>query len=93
MRLSAAMPWKAEEAFPRQINGQQVGPRDAAIFSTFVNVAGLPSISVPASVRTGALPIGIQLTAAYGADMLVLQLAKQLESPLALPDISINVSK
>ncbi|GAA5234695.1 amidase [Verticiella sediminum] len=83
---SAAMPWQAEAAYPVVIDGQPAGPRDAAIFATFVNVAGLPSISVPAPVGSGGLPIGIQLTAAYGADVLLLQLARQLESPFAFPE-------
>jgi aspartyl-tRNA(Asn)/glutamyl-tRNA(Gln) amidotransferase subunit A len=85
---SAAMPWKVEDSFPKSINGKAAGPRDAAIFSTFVNAAGLPSISIPAPVSHGALPIGVQLTAAYGADIQLLQLAKQLEVPFVFPDLA-----
>jgi aspartyl-tRNA(Asn)/glutamyl-tRNA(Gln) amidotransferase subunit A len=76
---SAAMPWPAEQAYPQVIGGRTAGPRGAALFSTFVNAAGLPAISVPIDPGDSKLPIGMQIVGRYGADLLLLRLAKQFE--------------
>ena len=77
---SASLAWPIQVPYPAQIDGQDAGPRDAAVFSTFVNVAGLPAISVPARTTATGLPIGIQLIATYGAENLLLTLAAELEA-------------
>jgi aspartyl-tRNA(Asn)/glutamyl-tRNA(Gln) amidotransferase subunit A len=77
---SAAMPWPAATRFPATIAGRDVGPRGAAIFSTFVNALGLPGIALPAPVAEGSLPIGFQLVGNYGDDTLLLDLAECYES-------------
>jgi aspartyl-tRNA(Asn)/glutamyl-tRNA(Gln) amidotransferase subunit A len=76
---SAAMPWPAEQAYPQVIGGRTAGPRGAALFSTFVNAAGLPAISVPIDPGDSKLPIGMQIVGRFGADLLLLRLAKQFE--------------
>jgi len=48
-------------------------------FTTFANMAGLPSMSVPLFWSSAGLPIGSQLTAAFGAEPLLFRLAGQLE--------------
>ncbi len=43
------------------------------------NASGQPAISVPLGRTNGGLPIGVQLSAAFAGDALLLQLAAQLE--------------
>lgn len=77
---SAAMPWPAETRFPKTIAGRDVGPRGAAIFSTYVNALGLPGLALPAPVTKGSLPIGFQLVGNYGVDALLLELGDRYEA-------------
>lgn len=76
---SAAMPWPAEQAYPQLIGGRTAGPWGAALFSTFVNAAGLPAISIPINPGDSRLPLGMQIVGRFGADLLLLRLAKQFE--------------
>jgi aspartyl-tRNA(Asn)/glutamyl-tRNA(Gln) amidotransferase subunit A len=77
---AAALPWPAEEAFPPLIAGQPVGPRGHAVFTGWVNAAGLPALAVPAEPSSDGLPIGVQMIAAYGGDNLLLQLGAAYEA-------------
>lgn len=43
--------------------------------------AGLPSLSLPVAVSPNGLPVGLQLTAAFGADELLLQWAEEIQRP------------
>ncbi len=72
---AAALPWPAETAFPDRIDGRPAGPRDHAIFTGWVNIAGNPAISLPVAVSQSGLPIGVQLVAGFGADMALLDFA------------------
>lgn len=83
---STAMPWPVEFAFPKQIDGRDAGPRGSGLFSGFVNAAGLPAVSIPAAPSPAGLPIGIQLIGGFGADLQVLQLAKQFETAFPWAD-------
>lgn len=66
---AGAMPWKAEEFAP---------PYHRA-FTGFVNAAGLPAISIPASPSSNGMPIGFQLIAPFGADWSLVSIAKLYE--------------
>lgn len=75
---SAAMPWPATEAFPPVIDGQPVGPRGHAVYTGWVNAAGLPAIGLPAPCTD--LPIGVQLIGDMGSEDRLLDLAERLEA-------------
>ena len=74
---AAALPWPADEPYPRTIAGQTAGPRDHAIFTGWVNVTGLPAISLPVAVSAAGLPIGVQFVAPFAADAALLDFAER----------------
>ncbi|HEY9097143.1 MAG TPA: amidase, partial [Hydrogenophaga sp.] len=82
MPSAAALPWPATQAFPTEIAGQAVGPRGHAVFTGWVNAAGLPALSLPVEPSGSGLPIGLQLIGPYGADDTLFDLAQALESSL-----------
>jgi aspartyl-tRNA(Asn)/glutamyl-tRNA(Gln) amidotransferase subunit A len=69
------LPWPAEEPFPERIGDRPAGPRDHALFTGWVNIAGIPAISLPVAVSKSGLPIGVQFTAGFGADAALLDFA------------------
>jgi aspartyl-tRNA(Asn)/glutamyl-tRNA(Gln) amidotransferase subunit A len=73
---AAALPWPAETPYPDRIAGRPAGPRDHAVFTGWVNIAGLPSISLPVALSASGLPIGVQFTADFGADAALLEFAR-----------------
>jgi aspartyl-tRNA(Asn)/glutamyl-tRNA(Gln) amidotransferase subunit A len=77
---AAALPWKAEDAYPTQINGEEVGPRGHAVYTGWVNAAGLPGLALPCAPSREGLPIGMQLVGRYGSDDLLLSLGEAYES-------------
>ena len=77
---AAALPWPAGDAYPPSIDGQPVGPRGHAIYTGWVNAAGLPGLALPAAPSRDGLPIGIQLVGAYGDDDALLALGEQVEA-------------
>jgi len=77
---SAAMPWLSDVPFPATIAGRDAGPRGHAVFTGFVNLLGLPAISLPARMTSDGLPIGFQLIARYGEESTLLDFAAAYEA-------------
>ena len=77
---AAALPWKAEDAYPTHIDGQEVGPRGHAVYTGWVNAAGLPGLALPCAPSREGLPIGMQLVGRYGSDDMLLRLGDAYES-------------
>jgi aspartyl-tRNA(Asn)/glutamyl-tRNA(Gln) amidotransferase subunit A len=50
------------------------------LFTVAMNLAGIPSVSVPCGLAQNGLPLGMQVVGPRFADMKVLQLAKHIES-------------
>ncbi len=65
---AAALPWPAAEAFPPVIDGKPVGPRGHAIYTGWVNVAGIPGLALPLGFSKSGLPIGGQFIGRFGSD-------------------------
>ena len=60
------------------------------------NETGLPGLSMPAGTDSEGLPIGVQFTATFGAEDLLMQIAAQLERScpqLTPPRPSVRVAK
>jgi len=82
---AAALPWKADQAFPGEIAGQAVGPRGHAVFTAFVNLAGAAGINLPCGQSKSGLPIGLQLVSRVGGDGLLMGIASQCEAASLWP--------
>lgn len=65
-----------DEADPERNFEQQVRYTP---FTSFVNVAGLPAISLPVGEDTAGLPVGVQLVGRPGGESVLLSIARQLE--------------
>ena len=76
---AASQPWPALQAYPALIDGRLAGPRGHAIFTSFVNAAGLPALALPAGLGATGLPLGIQLVGRHGADGWLCALGRQFE--------------
>ncbi|GLH81885.1 amidotransferase [Bradyrhizobium sp. SSBR45G] len=75
--------WPFAQLGPSEIGGRPASPRGHAVFTPFVNHAGVPAISIPCGKNAGGLPYGLQLIAARGRDRLLLDVAAQAERVLA----------
>lgn len=73
---AAALPWPAGQSHPASIDGKPVGPRGHAVFTAFANVAGCPGLAAPCAPSRSGLPIGMQLVGRWGADEMLVALAR-----------------
>lgn len=76
----AALPWKAADSHPTHIDGQEVGPRGHAVYTGWVNAAGLPGLALPCAPSREDLPIGMQLIGPYGSDDALLDVGAAYEA-------------
>ena len=91
---AAALPWPAETPYPDRIDGKPAGPRDHAIFTGWVNIAGVPALNIPIGMSRSGLPIGAHLVAAFGADEQLLAFAREVSDavpPQPLPQLEAAV--
>ncbi|MDQ0395683.1 amidase [Labrys monachus] len=65
---TAALAWPADTIFPPEIDGREVGPRGHAVFTGWMNVTGLPAVTVPVAMTDAQGGIGLQLVAGHGRD-------------------------
>lgn len=77
---AAALPWPAEQGYPTEIDGREVGPRGHAIYTGWVNACGHPAINLPSAQAPQGLPIGFQLVGNFGEDELLFRLAAEYEA-------------
>ena len=82
---AAALPWRAEEAYTPVIDGRKVGPRGHAIYTGWVNAAGLPALALPLGFSSGGLPVGGQFVGRHGADADLLAFGAVFEAACPAP--------
>ena len=61
------------------------------IFTTSTNLAGLPGMSLPVSLSSSGLPVGVQLTANHFEEKKMLSLAAKMESLISFKEKPQNV--
>lgn len=86
MPTAAANPWPAAEPFPDTIDGQSAGPRGHAVYTGWVNAAGLPAVAFPA--RSNAMPIGMQLIGPMASEHRLLNSVATCADAFVWPDIA-----
>ncbi|NPU13277.1 amidase [Bradyrhizobium sp. 83002] len=74
--------WPFTQLGPSMIGGRPASPRGHAVFTPFVNHAGVPAISIPCGTNAQGLPFGMQLIAARGRDRLLLDVAAAAQRAL-----------
>lgn len=85
---AAALPWSREEPFPACIAGVEASPRASAVYTTFVNVAGLPGLSFPSGHSSGGLPVGMQLVGPMHSDARLLSAGCEIEARTPWPRLA-----
>jgi aspartyl-tRNA(Asn)/glutamyl-tRNA(Gln) amidotransferase subunit A len=80
------MPTAAAKPFPKTIDGQSVGPRGHAVFTGWVNAAGLPAVAFP--VRFESMSIGMQLIGKMGSEQTLLACVDACAEAFVWPDIA-----
>ena len=91
MPSSAAHPWPATESHPERIDGEPVGPRGHAIYTGWVNAAGLPAVAFPADRKHG-LPIGMQLIGPIGSESDLLNILEPVAPEFRWPPSAVRPS-
>ena len=81
---TAALAWPAAEAFPPFIDGQPVGPRGHAVFTGWMNIAGVPAATLHIGMTGDSGGIGMQLVAGHGRDRALLEFMRNAPAIRAL---------
>jgi aspartyl-tRNA(Asn)/glutamyl-tRNA(Gln) amidotransferase subunit A len=76
---AAAQPWAKDRVFPEIIAGKSANPRGHAVYTGWVNLAGLPGLALPAAPDAESMPIGFQLIGGFGKDAMLLALGRRYE--------------
>ena len=76
---TAAQPWAKDKVFPEIIAGESASPRGHAVYTGWVNLAGLPGLGLPAAPDAKGMPIGFQLIGGFGKDAMLLALGRRYE--------------
>lgn len=76
---TAAQPWAKDKVFPEIIAGENASPRGHAIYTGWVNLAGLPGLGLPAASDAKGMPIGFQLIGGFDKDAMLLALGRRYE--------------
>lgn len=76
---AAAQPWDKTKVYPDIIDGLAAGPRSHAVYTGWVNLAGLPGLTLPARPDGTGMPIGFQLIGAFGSDTRLLEIGQAYE--------------
>lgn len=72
------LPTMPQAAFPHS----EKAPANQADFTCLANIAGLPSLSIPAGLNEDGLPVAIQLIGAAGNEAGLFDLARSLDTQL-----------
>jgi aspartyl-tRNA(Asn)/glutamyl-tRNA(Gln) amidotransferase subunit A len=72
---AAAPAWRAEDEAPPGLT-----TATQSMFGAWVNAAGLSGISVPGKPHPDGRPIGVQIVAPFGRDVVVLEVAQRLQN-------------
>jgi aspartyl-tRNA(Asn)/glutamyl-tRNA(Gln) amidotransferase subunit A len=85
---ASCLPWPRSQPSPKLIGGRDPGPRGGAIFSTAVNLAGLPAVALPAPIEPHCMPAGFQLIGAMNGEETLLDLAEAYERQCPWPRLA-----
>lgn len=77
--LSALQRVGPGQVLRRVLDGLAADSLEATPNTQVYNMTGQPAASVPMHVTDAGLPLGVQIAASYGDDLLLLQLAAQME--------------
>lgn len=81
--VAASGAWSIGYPAPPSIEGKDVPASAGRIFSTAVNLLGLPALSIPAAIDEAGMPFGAQIVMARQRDCALLDLGVKLEDRLA----------
>jgi aspartyl-tRNA(Asn)/glutamyl-tRNA(Gln) amidotransferase subunit A len=71
---------------PSEIDGRPVGPGAQGVFCGWVNAMGFAGMSIPGHPSPDGRPIGVQLVAPFGADAVIIEIARHLEQAMPWQD-------
>ncbi|MBV8564123.1 MAG: amidase [Methylobacteriaceae bacterium] len=81
---TAALAWPADDAYPETIAEEPVGPRGHAVFSAWANLVGAAAANFPVAMTRDEGGIGMQVTAAAGRELDLLDIMAKWEADSVL---------